>query len=312
VKNPVERIIEQLGMPALIDALSAHLSGADLTSLLLEVMRRRAAAVEPAQLMQRYASDRFVAAPSASFRNLRVAQDALLAACAGEYDVIALAPLVPFGTHSAIATVDQNKVVTSIRNTEVAADPTNALALEAAVRRVAALRVDRRSVDVIRLAASQRVVRAQYVSGPGMFAHFELFGLVAAGRDAGGHAFEAAAASEQIEIHARALTALRAAKITVSLTDFSGGRAQPIVDAVRRALDGVPRLTCTDAPERAAGRGYYRDFCFKIHAQFGEATFETSDGGSVDWTQRLVGSAKERCFISGIGIDRLALAIRAS
>ena len=103
---------------------------------------------------------------------------------------------MPLGTHSAIATVDQNKVVSTTRHNEVAADPTNALALEAATRRNAELRRDAKSAAVIRLGASQRVVRAQQVSGPGRFAHFQLFGLVTAGRDAGGRAFEAAAAAD--------------------------------------------------------------------------------------------------------------------
>ena len=182
MKSPVERIVEKLGMPQLVDALAARLSGADLTSLLLEVARRRAAAATPAELMQRYATDRFVTAPTVSFSALRRVEDALLAACA-HYDVVALAPLVPLGTHSAIATVDQNKVLTTIRNNEVAADPTNALALEAATRRSAALRADPKSTEVVRLGASQRVVRAQRFSGTGHFAHFQLFGLVSAGRD---------------------------------------------------------------------------------------------------------------------------------
>jgi hypothetical protein len=309
VKSPVERILAKLGMPTLVEALSARLSGADLTSLLLEVMRRRAADVTAADLVQRYGSDRFVVAPAASFRSLRRAEEALIAACPANVDLLALAPLVPLGTHSAIATVDQNKVVSNIRGTEVAADPTNALALEASVRRAAALRRDGKSAEIVRLGATQRVVRAQHVSGPGYFAHFQLFGFVTAGRDTGGRAFDAMAAGEHLLLHTRALVALGAARITVSLTDFSGGRVEPLTAAVRRTLAGVPGVTCVDDPDRKAGRGYYRDFCFKVHAAFAGDPFETSDGGCVDWTQRLVGSVKERCFISGIGIDRLALAI---
>jgi len=309
LKNPIERIIEKLGMPGLIDALSAQLSGADFTSLLLEVMRRRAAAVRPADLMQRYTANRFVAPATVSYRALRHVEDAILAACPTHYETIALAPLVPFGTHSAIATVDQNKVVTTIRNTESAADPTNALALEASVRRAAALRIDAKSDAVICLAASQRVVRAQHVVGPRNFAHFQLFGLVSAGRDRGGRAFESEAAVEHLLIHAHSLIALGAAQITVALTDFSGGGCRGISDAVRHVLAEVAPVTCVDDPERAGGRGYYQDFCFKVHARFAGTAFETSDGGIVDWTQRLVGSAKERCFISGIGIDRLALVV---
>ena len=117
------------------------------------------------------------------------------------------------------------------------------------------------------------------------------------------------AASEHPLLHTRAPAALGAARITVSLTDVSGGRVEPVTNAARRALAQVPEVTCVDDPDRATGRGYYRDFCFKVHAAFAGDPFETSDGGCADWTQRLVGSAKEHCFISGIGIDRLALAI---
>ncbi|WP_248958424.1 hypothetical protein [Sphaerisporangium perillae] len=38
---------------------------------------------------------------------------------------LALSPLCSLGTNSAVATVDQNKVVTTVRNTEVVADATS-------------------------------------------------------------------------------------------------------------------------------------------------------------------------------------------
>jgi hypothetical protein len=38
------------------------------------------------------------------------------------------------------------------------------------------------------------------------------------------------------------------------------------------------------------------------------AGLELGDGGSTDWTARLLGSRKERLLISGYGIDRIALA----
>ena len=72
----------------------------------------------------------------------------------------------------------------------------------------------------------------------------------------------------------------------------------------------MPLVNCADDPNRTGGDGYYTGFCFKVHASFaGQEPIETSDGGIVDWSQRLVGSAKERCFISGLGIDRVALAL---
>jgi hypothetical protein len=308
MKQPIDRVLQQLGMPTLVDAL-ADLAGADLTSLLLDVSRRRAARVLPHELLHRYSTDRFVAAPVTPFAALRRVEDALIAGCADAFEVITLAPLVPLGTHSAIATVDQNKVVATSRHSEVAADPTNALALEAATRRNKALRRDAKSQTLIRLGASQRVVRAQQMSGAGRFAHFHLFGLVSAGRDAGGRTFEAAAAVDHLAVHARCLAGLGADSITLSLTDLSGGNAAGIKDAVRAATASFEVVTCVDDDARESGRGYYQTFCFKVHASFGGAAFETSDGGIVNWTQRLVGSAKERCFISGLGIDRVALAI---
>lgn len=43
-------------------------------------------------------------------------------------------PLAPFGTHSVVSKLDQNNVVSTVRGNEVAADSTNGLAQEAAVR----------------------------------------------------------------------------------------------------------------------------------------------------------------------------------
>ena len=93
-------------------------------------------------------------------------------------------PSPPLGTCSAVATVNQDKVVSTIRNTEVASDPTNVLALEAAVRR-------RAGADRVDLATCQRVVRAQREDAPGMFAHFQLFALVSSARDTGSGRTEA-------------------------------------------------------------------------------------------------------------------------
>jgi hypothetical protein len=58
--------------------------------------------------------------------------------------------------------------------------------------------------------------------------------------------------------------------------------------------------------QRASGRAYYRDLCFKIHIEDtnGEQ-IEVGDGGSVDWTRKLLSNSKERLIISGIGSERV-------
>jgi hypothetical protein len=82
---------------------------------------------------------------------------------------------------------------------------------------------------------------------------------------------------------------------------------QPITDRVRTALSPLPGIQVIDDPERAQGRTYYDRFCFRALASFDGKTIEVGDGGLVDWTARLLQDRKERLFISGIGIDRIAL-----
>jgi hypothetical protein len=262
--------------------------------------------VSPADLIRRYRADRFVAPSAVPFDRLRRTQDRLLAVLPTDFEVLELAPLIPLGAHSAIAPVDQNNVVSTVRGTEVAADPTNGLALEAAIRRRRLLRDDPRSSASVRLAAIQRVVRGQRFEGAVSFAHFQLFAVVTAGRDVGGLAFERTSASEHVRFACRALVAAGADRVRVELTDFSAGRMAPVVQAVREALSSQPGVEAIDRPDRQEARGYYTGFCFKAFASVGDATLEVADGGHVDWTQQLVPSRKERSMITGLGIDRLA------
>src|SRR5580693_2441845 len=208
----LRRVLREAGDPALADKL-AGLSGTALTTLLLDVLRRQADRLTPADVMRRYGSDRFVAPASLGFAPLRRAEDAMLAALPAGFEVLTLAPVLPFGAHSAVATVDPRNVVATVPGSEVAADPTNGLALEAAARRRQALRADPRSSAVVRLAAIQRVTRAQRFTGPVSFAHFGLLGLVTAGRDTGGHAFERASIAEHLRFAADGLARLGAARV---------------------------------------------------------------------------------------------------
>jgi hypothetical protein len=200
-----------------------------------------------------------------------------------------------------LGTVDQNKVISTIRNTEVAADPTNGLALEAATRR----QRDPRADAPVRLAALQRVLRAQQFDGSATFAHFALLGLVSAGRDTGGFGFEQRFAVEQLQVVCDAMRAAGAERVELRLTTLET-RFVPVTKAIRAALSGVD---VDEDPERSSGRGYYIGLCFKVFTTIAGQRFEVADGGLVDWTQKLLNNRKERLFISGIGIDRLATAL---
>lgn len=296
----LNRVLRQAGGPDIVDVLGERLSGADLTTLLLEVFRRRAAQLAPADVLRRYLDDRFVAPSPVPFRSLRRAEDILLSVIPDDFDVLALSPVAPLGTHSAIGTVDQNKVISTIRGSEVAADPTNGLALEAARRRRIALDQDHRSTTPVRLAAIQRVVRGQRFADPAASAHFGLLGLVSAGRDAGNLGFERHHAVAHINLIVDAMRRVGApqAQIRLSILD---PRYTSVAEAIERAapedVDVVP------GPSR---HGYYTGLCFKAYTSRGE---EVADGGFVTWTQDLLANRKERLLISGVGTDRLALTV---
>ena len=302
----LRRVLQEAGDPALVDKLAA-LPGSDLTTVLLEVQRRRAERVTPAEVMRNYGRDRFVGPASVGFGAQRRAEDAMLAALPDGFEVLTLAPVLPLGAHSAVATVDPRNVIATVRGSEVVADPTNGLALEAAARRRRALAAGPRSAGLVRLAATQRVARAQQVSGPVSFAHFQLLGAVTAGRDTGGHAFERDSVAEHLGFAAAGLRRLGASRIRLELTCLDPALSQ-VTAVVAGALAGTGGVEVADAPHRQSGRAYYTGLCFKVQAAFGGPELEVGDGGFTDWTARLLGSAKERLLISGYGIDRIALA----
>ncbi|MER5636617.1 hypothetical protein ABT095_06665 [Kitasatospora sp. NPDC002227] len=304
----LRRALARAGGPELLELLAAELSGAELTTLLLEVYRRRAERLTPAEVLRRHRTDRFVAPAPTDFALLRRAEDLLLAALPAGFRPLALSPLVPLAAHTAVATVDPRKVVATVRGSEVAADPTNGLALEAADRRARALAADPRSAVPVRLATTQRVVRAQHFDTPGMLAHFQLFGLVTAGRDTGDRAFERRHLLEHLRFAVRALADAGVRRTELRLTCLDAAAA-PVLAQVRAELAQTPGVEIVEDPNRASGRGYYTGLCFKVFAEIGGQAVELADGGFTDWTQRLLASRKERLLISGFAVERLAAAL---
>lgn len=321
----LRRVLGQASDADLLDVLASRLSGADLTSLLLEVMRRRAARLTPADVLRQYRTDRFVGPATVDITDLRRVEYLMFAALPGGFDVLTLAPVLPLGAHSAVADVDPRNVIATIRRTEVAADPTNGLALEAAARRGRMLDASPRSAEPVRLATSQRVTRAQLFEGPISFAHFQLLGVATAGRDIGSHEFERTHLIEHLRFAVdgiggiaaaggatAAASAIGASEIKIAITRLDDAAAG-ILAAVEQEFVGKAGVRVVDAPERESGRAYYRCLCFKVYVSFGgpdgslSEPVEIGDGGFTDWTAKLLGNRKERLLISGHGLDRLAI-----
>lgn len=306
----IERIERTAGVSGLVDVLSERLKPTDLQSLLIEVFRRRAGQRKPAALLADYRNDSLVRPSTTSPLRLLEWERTAYAHLPAAFEPIALSPVAPLGACSVPALVHQNRVLATIRNSEVVSDSTNVLALEAALRRRDLLRADARSAQAVHLAASHRLLRTQQFPGPNSFSHFAAFALCSAGRDGGRWRFELETLVTHSLFYLRTLDAFLggAVGLRLALTDFNDADRRSWLDSeiltpVRAAF---PRVECVFDDVRTSGRGYYVDLCFHIYASGPDGEMlEVADGGVVDWTQTLVGSGKERCVISGIGSERV-------
>jgi hypothetical protein len=306
----LDRIERELGMPGLASALVERLGPSDLQSLLLEIFRLRAQRRSPSAILSNYEANRFVRPSAVSPLQLAQWDRVAFSQLPPEFEPIELSPVCPLGTCSGIAAVSQNWAVSTARNTEVVSDSANVLALEAALRRRLLLRSDPRSNQVIHLASSHRLLRAQHYRDPGLIPHFRLFALCSAGRDIGSFRFEIDVLALHIHFYLSALRAFLGPSphLRVSVTvDGSIRVPAGLIDGLFADIgEAFDRVECTIDASEQSGRSYYDGLRFKIHAESPSGReLELVDGGAVDWTQRLLSDAKERLIISGIGSERV-------
>lgn len=279
--------------------LEDELSPTDLQSLLINLTQTRARRIGTAEVLRRWKLDRFVRPAAIDPGRLSEVENRLWRRLRETPFVgLALSPVTPLGTCTSVGAVDQNRIVSTVRSSEVVSDPTNVLAIEAALRR-------RSSVDQVHLASCQRVLRAQRFVEPGAYAHFVLFALVSSARDSGSARTEGQLLIMHLRFWQQVLSDLLGSswgRFAYSLIDnqWSGHR---LVDMIRSALPDAP---LTDYPERTQGIGYYRTAAFKIMAETEADEVEIGDGGFVGWTAELIPDAKERCLISCVAPERLA------
>ncbi len=201
----VKRIGREAGRPELIDStielLAENLSGSDFHSLLLLILKRRIGRLKAFDLSRASA---VTAACSLDARLLN-RLEAVAQAAVPQFKAVELSPLSPLGAVSLLTGLDQANVLSTVRAFECASDPTIGMALECArLRR----NISERKA-VLRLCASQRVVRFPLPQNPAFTAHFKLFSLVSSGRDSGSFAFETDALQEHIEGYIALLSGLK-------------------------------------------------------------------------------------------------------
>ena len=301
-----DRILAQLGDRDLIEKLLA-LSNPDFHSLLLKLFQERARDVTPADLLKAFQTNRF-AAPGevdpAAYHLLEVE----LLALAREMEIapVLLSPAAPFASCSAFGCVDQNNVVSAARGTEILSDPTNMLAVIIAAE-LKNHKADNKSP--LHYCATGRVLRGQkFPQGKGVYPHFGLFCIVSSGRGGGSYTCEKDLLMRHLAYYKKLLIERYNARLSVVLRKRGGyadgdGFFDRMTELVRSELPDVPisfDLTHED-------NHYYKGINFKLYMEKEDGKTEIGDGGFVDWIQRMTGNRKERCLISGIGIDRLLI-----
>jgi len=134
--------------------------------------------------------------------------------------------------------------------------------------------------------------------------------LCSAGRDPGNLRFETETARLHIGFFLTTLKRFLGSRIPlrVAISDFGSEAPRSLVQSgvVDKLQSSHSSVRIGFDQDRKQGRGYYGAMCFKIFATPSTGREqELVDGGDVDWTQKLLNSAKERLVISGCGSERV-------
>ncbi|MDM5196518.1 hypothetical protein QUF79_00185 [Fictibacillus enclensis] len=301
--NHLKRINKELGIERIVELLTERIPGSDLSTLLLQVFQEKTKKLDPGELLKRYQTNRVVQPVSIDLIKLRQMElDVLKIASNHFFTPVQLSPVAPLGSCSVVAAVNQNKVLSTIRGTEVVSDATNLLALHISDMLKSGKKSNRE--DYIRFCTTHRHVRTQFFNKPGMLPHFHLFCMVTSGRDIGSYHFERQSFWEHISIYRDIFQSLFQSDIEVILSG-RGGYQDP-EGMLRRVVQHGERFSIqVSIKEPNLENQYYKGLQFTVITKINGEEHNIGDGGFVDWSQKLLASKKERLIISAIGLDRL-------
>lgn len=296
----LEKIQHRTGID-LVTMLADGLSGSELNSLLLEVFDRKASQLKPSQLLQQYRTNRFVQPAAVDVLQLRSRELGTLQLLEQlDFTPLELSPVSLLGTCAAVAPVSQKKIISATRGTEVLADATNTIALH-----IAAQKKLNGNSAVQKYCTTHRHVRTPPVKIKGHSPHFTIACCVSAGPDTGSFTFEMNAIRE----HFRALQAVLTQVFHIEVEYF---KLQPRTgykqgdQLISKLFDDIRNNFPVVIDTSVKANDYYRGVQYKAIIKVHGEEIEIADGGFVNWTQQLLENKKERCFITGLGIDYLS------
>lgn len=296
----------------LLDVLTKKLSYTELNSLLLEVYRLRCDEINPSDLMKSYEKNIYVKPASEDPVRLRKLEIEILeTAKTFSFKPVELSPVVPLGACSAVAQVNQNNILSSLRGTEVLSDATNSLALYiCSLKRDNNRKMTSEGNNLLKYCTVIRHIRTQKINNPLFTPHFLIYCMVTSGMDNGSYNFEKQSITDHLNFYIAVLKNLAHAEsfrlklFKVGGSDSSDNIFSVLSDHIRRNFNRD--ITIVEDMTRADNH-YYGGIQFKIYININGFEAEAADGGFVDWPQKLLGNKKERMMISAIGMAPLLI-----
>ncbi len=295
-------VVDHVGASA-FEQLSEGLAGSELHAVLLHVMQRRANKRQPSEILAQYQRDPFCTPAPVDLRT-SIAIDTHLLAAAEGFEAIELSPVAPLGSCAAVALTNQNRVLSTLRMTEVVSDPTNVLALECA-RRIRA-----QPDQLVHLASSQRIMRTQRVPVVlGYAPHFRIFVLASGGQETRNHGFTSQTVVRHVQTFLTALDRLEQDGYTFGVRRvdvLATPERLEIAERIATLLGG--RATCKplEHPYYSGGIRYQ----IWATAPDGDVV-PLGDGGVFDWVGKIAANRRATYVASGIGSQLIAVRFRA-
>jgi hypothetical protein len=298
----INSIKKKIGIADIVGLLAERLSGSELSSLMLAVYERKTEQMQPAELLTQYRGNRLVQPSVIDMIGLLESELAFLRYQRDRgFTPLKLSPVAMLGSCSVVAPVNQDKVVSAVRNTEIVADATNSVALH-----VADLR-KQGETGVLRFCTTHRHVRAQRFAGKQYLPHFAIGCMVTAGRDTGSFGFECDGVAEHVGMYIDWLREEYGFEEFGIILKRRGGYDDRLLPVVEEGLHERCKGVDVRTEELPAENGYYQGVQWKLTIFRDGREREIADGGLVDWSQRLLGNRKERMLISGVGLEWLFL-----